>query len=110
MNIEMILFTDVIVFSRRRSSSKKLVVVKQLHFLDKVQFHKSEVSSTSLVVIYLDEYGMLANSMMIEMTEESRDTWMEAVSKAQVEDLIDVKDSFLLCLASEGLEFGVFAP
>ncbi|XP_066934497.1 pleckstrin homology domain-containing family G member 5-like isoform X2 [Clytia hemisphaerica] len=83
MNIEMILFTDVIVFSRRRSSSKKLVVAKQLHFLDKVQFHKSEVSATSLVVIYLDEYGMLANSMMIEMTEESRDVWIEAVSKAQ---------------------------
>ena len=38
MNIEILLFTDVIVFARKRSSTKKLVVVKQLHYLDRVQF------------------------------------------------------------------------
>jgi hypothetical protein len=80
----MLLFTDVIVFTRRKNSSKKLVVVKQLHFLDRVQFIKSEISPTSVVVIYLDEHGMLSNAMMLEMPEKSRDLWMEAVSKAQV--------------------------
>lgn len=84
INIEMLLFTDVIVFTRRRTSTKKLAVVKQLHFLDRVQFIKSEISPTSIVVIYLDEHGMLANSMMLEIPEKSRDVWIEEVSKAQV--------------------------
>ena len=84
MNVEMLLFTDVIVFTRRRSSTKKLVVTKQMHFLDRVKFIKSEISSTSIVVLYLDEHGMLANAMMLEMGEKDRDKWMEDVSKAQV--------------------------
>ena len=84
MNLEIFLFTDVIVFARRRNSSKKLVVVKQLHYLDRVQFIKSEISPTSIVVIYLDEHGMLASSLMIDMNEKFREGWMEAVEKAQV--------------------------
>ena len=80
----MLLFTDVIVFARKRTSTKKLVVIKQLHFLDRTKFIRSEISPTSIVVLYLDEHGMLANAMMLEMSEKDRGKWMEEVSKAQV--------------------------
>ena len=47
-------------------------------------FIRSEISPTSIVIIYLDENGMLASSLMIDMNEKSRDPWLEAVEKAQV--------------------------
>lgn len=83
MNVEMLLFTDVIVFARKRTSTKKLVVIKQLHFLDRTKFIRSEISPTSIVVLYLDEHGMLANALMLEMAERDRDKWMDEVTKAQ---------------------------
>ena len=45
---------------------------------------RSEISQTSIVIIYLDENGMLASSLMVDMNEKTRDPWLEAVEKAQV--------------------------
>lgn len=78
------MFTDVVVITRRRNSTKKLLIVKQLFFLDRIRFIKSEISNTSIVFLYLDEHGLLASSLMLEMPEKKKDGWLQSLEKAKV--------------------------
>jgi len=84
MDIVALLFTDVLVLTKLKRSTNQLQIIRQLFFLDKITLVKSQSSSDGIVFIYLDEYGLLASTFMLEVSENERDTWIATIERAKV--------------------------
>lgn len=84
MDIEALLFSDVLVLVRQRKTNKKLTAVRQLYFLDKLVLKKAELSNTALILIYMSEAGLLSDSLMLDIPNSSRDEWMDIFEKVKV--------------------------
>eukprot|EP00111_Clytia_hemisphaerica_P019704 TCONS_00058161-protein len=88
LDVEAILFSDVLIIARNRRTNKKLTLVKQLYFLDKVLLKLSEVSSNGVLLIYKNEVGLLSEVVKLEIWDyngevNTRDIWCNKVEIAK---------------------------
>lgn len=82
-NVEGFLFTDIFLMARHKKSASTFRLIRQLFHLDKVKLIKSEVSDNCIVFIYLDEFGLLQTTFLLEVNENERDVWVAAIEKAK---------------------------
>lgn len=80
----MLLFTDCVVLAKQKRSTGQLHIIRQLFFLDKITLVKSQSSHSGIVFIYLDEYGLLATTFMLDVNEDERETWIATIERAKV--------------------------
>lgn len=83
------MFSDVLIIARNRRTNKKLTLVKQLYFLDKVLLKLSEVSSNGVLLIYKNEVGLLSEVVKLEIWDyngevNTREIWCNKVEIAKV--------------------------
>lgn len=72
--------------ARHKKSASTFRLIRQLFHLDKVKLIKSEVSDNCIVFIYLDEFGLLQTTFLLEVNENERDVWVTAIEKAKVSE------------------------
>ena len=84
MEVVAILFSDVFMLARQRKSNKKLTLIRQLYFLDKLILKRSEISNNSLILVYKNEIGLLSETLKLEILDESRENWCDKVEAAKV--------------------------
>jgi hypothetical protein len=75
----------VLIIARQRKSNKKLTLIKQLFFLDKLIFRRSEISNDAVLVVYKNEVGLLSETLKLDITDGSREKWCSKIEEAKVD-------------------------
>lgn len=77
------IFSDVLLIGKLNTETQTIKIISKIYVLDRLNLLKSQNSKNVIVLLYLDEFGLLSDTFSVEVQPVKIDSWVSLVQRAK---------------------------